>query len=138
MFFHHGGGPTLPKIKQDKWKATKPTATSRFRSIVKHEQGRVKKETRLASGFLKKERRRDFFPQFFFKMAAILCKMSNIHCVFYCSNTQCINETFWSRHSDKSFRLFQLRSYKITFFIQEKEKTRAKLHLCTNAELFRH
>ena len=48
-----------------------------------------------------------FFYKFvYLKMAAILFKMSNINCFFYCSNKQYINETFWSRHSDKTFKLF--------------------------------
>ena len=31
-------------------------------------------------------------------MAAILFKISNIHCFFYCSNTQYIKETCWTIH----------------------------------------
>ena len=59
-------------------------------------------------------------------MAAILFKMSNINCFFYCSNTQYINETFWSRHSDKTFRLFELRSFKITLLKNKKNKKKNK------------
>ena len=39
-----------------------------------------------------------YFLFFIFKMAAILFKISNIHCFFYCSNTQYIKETCWTRH----------------------------------------
>ena len=72
--------------------------------------GRVKRETCLASGFLKKRKEEGLFIfNFYFKMAAILFKMSNIYCFFYCPNTHYINEIFWPRHSDKTFRLFQQR-----------------------------
>ena len=66
--------------------------------------GRVKKETCLASGFLKKKEGGGAFyflfsisrwPPFFFK-----CQIS---VVFSTAQT---DETFWKRRSDKTFRLF--------------------------------
>ena len=64
----------------------------------------VKKEKYLASGFLKKRKEGLFI--FYFKMAAFLFKMSNIHrfSTAQTHNKEYINETFWSsiqtRHSD--------------------------------------
>ena len=57
------------------------------------------RKTCLASGFLKKGKEEGLL-NFYFKMAAIFYKYQNIHCFFYCSNTQYINEIFWSRHLD--------------------------------------